>query len=390
MRSPRVAIVFGSFPPTHEGGADFMARFAPALAQVGAEAHVITSAGPGPERESLGEGATVHRVVDDWTLGDGGRRALRRVDELLRAEGVELIHVFFPDSILQATYQLPLAIGLRRVPLVTTFWNLGLGRRSPMALRLSALGLLARSAVLTSHDPSYLSVLRRLAAGTKQVHWLPAGSNIALETRRVRGAARRELGLRDVPLLVYFGQLDFTRGIEDLFGALAGLRRGGRDVRLLMLGGADSARHDRYSALAEELGLGESVIWTHYVGEQEAAELLASADICVLPYRRRSLGRSAVAAALQLGVPTILAGTPEGIEPLTPGHHVELVRPGAPMELGAAIARLLDDPERRAELGAGAREAARLFAWPRIAEAALGIYRDVLSRRGGTGRPAAA
>ena len=382
--------MFGSFPPTHEGGADFMARFAPALAEVGAEAHVITSAGPWPERESLGEGAMVHRVVDDWTLGDGGRRALRRVDELLQAEGVELIHVFFPDSILQATYQLPSAIGLRRVPLVTTFWNLGLGRRSPMALRLSALGLLARSAVLTSHDPSYLAVLRRIAAGTKPVHWLPAGSNIALETRRTPGAARRELGVRDVPLLVYFGQLDFTRGIEDLFGALASLRRGGRDVRLLMLGGADSARHDRYSALADELGLGEAVVWTHYVGEQEAAELLASADICVLPYRRRSLGRSAVAAALQLGVPTILAGTPEGIDPLTPGHHVELVRPGAPMELGAAIARLLDDPERRTKLSAGAREAARLFAWPRIAEAALGIYRDVLSRRGGTGRPAAA
>jgi len=390
MRSPRVAIVFGSFPPTREGGADFMARFAPALAERGAEAHVVTSAGGGPERESLGDGATVHRVVDDWTLGDGGRRALRRVDELLRAEGVELIHVFFPDSILQGTYQLPSAIGLRRVPLVTTFWNLGLGRRSPMALRLSALGLIARSPALTAHDPSYIAALRRLVAGTKPVHWLPAGTNIASETRRAAGAVRRELGVRDVPLLAYFGQLDFTRGIEDLFGALASLRRGGRDVRLLMLGGADSARHDRYRALGDELGLGDAVIWTRYIGAQEAAELLAAADLCVLPYRRRSIGRSALAAALELGVPTVLAGTCAGVEPLLPGHHVELVRPGAPMELGAAIARLLDEPERRDELAAGAREAARLFAWPRIAEAALGIYRDVLSRRGGTAGPAAA
>jgi len=50
MRSPRVAIVFGSFPPTREGGADFMARFAPAVAELGVDAHVVTSVGGGPER----------------------------------------------------------------------------------------------------------------------------------------------------------------------------------------------------------------------------------------------------------------------------------------------------------------------------------------------------
>lgn len=367
-----------------------MARFTRALGERGARVHVITSTGGGAARESFCENVTVHRVVRDWTLSKDGRTALRDVNELLRSEGVDVVHVIFPHSDLQASYQLPAAIGLGRIPLVSTFWNLGLGRRSPVPIKLEALGLIARSAVLTSHDPGYLSALRRLAAGTKPVRWLPVGSNIATETRRAAGAARREYGLRDVPVLVYFGQLDFTRGVEDLFGAVASLRRGGRDVRLVMLGGANSARYENYLRLGDRLGISEAIVWPPYLGAQQAAELLAAADLCVLPYRRNSLGRSAVAATLQLGVPTILAGTPDRIAPLVPGRHVELVAPGAPMELGAAIARLLDDPERREELAAGARAAARLFAWPRIAEAALGVYREAISRTGGTTGPAAA
>ena len=126
---------------------------------------------------------------------------------------------------------------------MTTFWNLGLGRRSPMSIRLEALALLGRSSVLSSHDPRYLGALTRIARRAKPVRWLPVGTNIAAEARRAPTAVRRELGLRDTPLLGYFGQLDFTRGVEDLLEALAQMRRGGSDARLVMIGAADSDRY---------------------------------------------------------------------------------------------------------------------------------------------------
>jgi glycogen(starch) synthase len=182
-------------------------------------------------------------------------------------------------------------------------------------------------------------------------------------------------------VLAYFGQLDFTRGVEDLFDALATLRRGEIDARLVMLGGAGSVRSDRYRALADRLGIGEAVVWPAYLEPAEAADVLAATDVCVLPYRRRSFGRSAVAAALSLGVPTVLAGTADGVSPLVPGYHVELVPPASPDALAATVRNLLGDPARRERLAAGARDAAQLFAWPRIAEAALGLYRLALSRR---------
>jgi glycosyltransferase involved in cell wall biosynthesis len=388
----RVAVVFGSYPPARNGGADFVARFAAALAERDARVHVLTSTGHGPERDEVGEGVTVHRAVDDWTVSEDGRGTLRRMNELLRSEGVELIHVLFPDSVLQGRYQLPAAIGVRRLPLVTTFWNLGLGRRSPVPIKLEALALLGRSSVLTSHDPGYLSAIERIAGRAKPVRWLPVGTNIAPEVLRAPGAVRRELGLREAPLLGYFGQLDFTRGVEDLLEALARMRRGGSDARLIMIGAAASARYEVYLAQAERLGVGDAVLWTSYLGAGEAAETLAAVDLCVLPYRRNSLGRSALAAALTLGVPTVLAGTPERIAPLVAGRDVELVPPEDPAALARALERLTVDDAARKKLAEGARTAARHFAWPRIAEAALSIYGEAIRRfrRSGSNGPAAA
>ena len=388
----RVAVVFGTYPPERNGGADFVARFAAALAERQAEVHVLTSAGRGPEREEVSEGVTVHRAVEDWTLSEDGRGTLRKANELLRSEGVDVVHVLFPDSVLQGRYQLPAALGLRRLPLVTTFWNLGLGRRSPLPIKLEALALLGRSSVLTSHDPYYLGAIQRVAGRTKPVRWLPVGTNIAAETRRAPNAVRRELGLRDTPLLGYFGQLDFTRGVEDLLEALARLRRDGSAARLAMIGAADSARYEIYLAQADRLGLADAVVWTPWLGAAEAAELLASVDLCVLPYRRNSLGRSALAAALTLGVPTVLAGTPERIEPLRDGRDVALVEPEDPAGLARTRARLLVAEAARTRLREGAHRAARHFAWPRIAEAALGVYGEAIRRfrRSGSDGPAAA
>jgi len=388
----RVACCFGTFPPDRNGGADFLARFAGALAKAGAEVTVLTARGHAPEVERPTPGVEVHRTVDDWGIGAAGRRALRRANRLLAERRVEIVHVFFPDPGLGGRYQLPAYLGLGRLPLVTTFWNLGLGRRSPMPLRLAALALLARSRAVTSHDPGYLSTLRLLAPH-RPVRWLPVGNNVGgAESSEERAAVRVRFGLDpNARYLAYFGQLDFTRGLDDLFEALA-LARRSTDVRLVMVGSA--AREERYAAdpdahreylrlraLPGALGVEDAVEWTGYLPDSEVAALLRACDLCVLPYRRNSLGRSALAAALDLGVPTVLAGTPRGVAPLRPGRHVALVPAARPEELAATVADLLSRPHELELLAAGARRAARFFDWPRIAATALGLYRQVLEVR---------
>jgi glycosyltransferase involved in cell wall biosynthesis len=161
--------------------------------------------------------------------------------------------------------------------------------------------------------------------------------------------------------------------------ALARLRAR-RDVRLVMIGQMGE-NADGYRVLADELGVADSVAWTGWLPSASVGDLLAAVDLCVLPYRRNSLGRSALAAALEAGAPTVLGGAPGDVGPLRAGTHVELVPPADPVSLAATIERLLDDPAARQQLAAGARRGARVFAWPRIAQAALSLYREALTPR---------
>jgi glycosyltransferase involved in cell wall biosynthesis len=373
MRRLRIAICFGTFPPERNGGSDFVARFSAALNESGSAVHVLTSRHESEPPEESVQGVTVHRVVDDWTLARG-RPSLRRLNDLVRREGIDVVHALFPDSVLQAGYQLPAFIGLGRVPLVTTFWNLGLGRRSPVRLRLESLALLTRSRALTSHDPTYLGVLRKVA-GPRTVAWIPVGNNVGRAPRAGRSPGPFRLA--------YFGQLDATRGAEELFEAVRRLRER-HDVRLSMIGSGgrperyDAGELERYRRLPEELGIDALVDWTPYLPDEDVAALLASADLCVLPYRRNSLGRSALAAAFENGIPVVLAGTPAGIAPLRDGEHVALTPPGDAAALAARIAGLIEDPARLRALELGAEDAARFFSWPSIVAEATRVYTKVV------------
>jgi glycosyltransferase involved in cell wall biosynthesis len=233
--------------------------------------------------------------------------------------------------------------------------------------------------VVSSHDPTYLAALRRITLGRKPVRWLPVGSNFA-----EAGIRRRRDG---PPTLGFFGQLDFTRGIDTLFHAFA--RLGRDDVRLVMVGSAGRperyandpaalAEFERLRALPEKLGIADAVEWTGFVPDAELPDALADLDLCVLPYRRNSIGRSALAAALGAGVPVVLGGRAEGIAPLRDGDHVALVPPDDAETLSRTIGRLLDDDAERGRLAEGALRGARYFAWSDIAAAALDLYREAL------------
>jgi glycosyltransferase involved in cell wall biosynthesis len=323
--------------------------------------------------------------VHDWTLSRRGLGDLARVNRILQASGVRILHVLFPDSVHQGSYQLPALIGLGRIPLVATWWNLGLGRRSPPAVRAQSVALLLRARVITSHDPSYLGVLRRAALG-RPAEWLPVGNNLSAPAAVPdRSEARRSLQLEEGPVwLGFFGQLDPTRGIEDLFAALRSVRRK-HDVRLVMIGSAgrperyradpqSGAYLERVLALPGALGVEDAVHWTDHLSDGDVIRAFRAIDLCVLPYRRNSVGRSALATALETGTPTVLAGSSGGIAPLRPGEHVALVPREDPQALAATLTRLVEDRGERERLRLGALAASELFSWDHVADRAASIY----------------
>jgi phosphatidylinositol alpha-mannosyltransferase len=67
------------------------------------------------------------------------------------------------------------------------------------------------------------------------------------------------------------------------------------------------------------------------------------------------------------------------------GREGLLVPPHEPKELATAIARLLDDPELRAEMGAAGRVRAEQFSWPRVTAKVDDYYGFVIRRLAASG-----
>jgi glycosyltransferase involved in cell wall biosynthesis len=122
-----------------------------------------------------------------------------------------------------------------------------------------------------------------------------------------------------------------------------------------------------------------SVRWvSRFVGESELAALFRRADLVVLPYRE--IDQSGVLfTALAFGRPLLLTAV-GGFPEVAATGAAELVPPGDPEALAAALRGLLDDPGRRAALAAAARAAATPdgpYGWDAIARRTLALYRSL-------------
>jgi len=110
-----------------------------------------------------------------------------------------------------------------------------------------------------------------------------------------------------------------------------------------------------------------------FVPDAQVGALFRRADLAVLPYRE--IDQSGVLfTALGAGTPLVLSAV-GGFPEVAAAGAAELVPPGDPAALCAAIARLLGDPAARERLVAGARRAAaERYGWDAIAQRHLALY----------------
>lgn len=211
--------------------------------------------------------------------------------------------------------------------------------------------------------------LRRTARG-RPVHHLPVASNLP-DARVDRSRARRRLGVHADTLVL----------------SCLGLRDPGR-LQGHVLTAAHEAGAATSSVVLLDLGPGErsvtqlagnvSLHRTGFLEEHDLAAHFAASDLFLAPLMDGvSTRRGSVMAALQHGVPVVGTAGHLTDDVLSDAPGLMLVPVDSAPQFGRAVRTLIEDPERRVELGAaGRRLYESSFDWP-VLVSRLRTYLDV-------------
>ncbi|CAN5415636.1 glycosyltransferase family 4 protein [soil metagenome] len=167
------------------------------------------------------------------------------------------------------------------------------------------------------------------------------------------------------------------KGIITLLEAFAKLRTE-RDAELILVTRPQPG--GRTEKVIERLGIGAHVRFVSGITDQELVSLMGSAEVACVPslYEGFSLPTAELMACATPLIVSRAGAIPEVVG--DDGVCADLVTPGDVGELKTALEQLLDDPDRRARMGAaGRRRVEEMFSWRAVAVKVAAAYESVIA-----------
>jgi glycosyltransferase involved in cell wall biosynthesis len=224
--------------------------------------------------------------------------------------------------------------------------------------------------ILTGSESSRADILRDFKVPGSHVHVVPLGVDTRLfhprQAPRVPGRIVA-VASADSPV----------KGISTLLRAVAKLSTE-RNAALTVVG--RPAPGGPTERLVAELALGDRVRFVSGITDPELAELIATAEIAVVPSLYEGFSLPAV-EHMASGTPLIASRT--GALPEVTGDAARLVTPGDAEELAAALRTLHDSSRERERLSARALSRVHeRFAWSAVARATVDQYSKAIEASG--------
>jgi glycosyltransferase involved in cell wall biosynthesis len=377
----RVALVGDEYYPDIGGAARYAFDLSLQLAKLGVEIVVVTHAHPGqPDEEEIAD-VKIKRVRG--LVLDDPHRA---VSPLL----FHRCHKYILDGEFDVVHGLDMysTMALRavrfahrhRIPSVMTchtvmgspfliFWQRLVG----WALRLKKADRLITVSEASGHFAHLLGFAER------RITIVPNGVDLSCFNGKVDALLmRRELGIGDKPLVVTASRLIKRKNPGLLVSAFAKVLKVIPDAKLVIAG---SGREEHnLSDQIRDLNITDSVSLLGGLAKEKVAQLMAAADIFVLPSKVESFGLSLLEASAA-AVPVVCSNAGGIPEVFQDGFNALLYPPGDDDAMGRAIVHLIQDRELAKKIGANAVETAKRFTWEMAAEKTLRVYEEVLRER---------
>jgi glycosyltransferase involved in cell wall biosynthesis len=238
-------------------------------------------------------------------------------------------------------------------------------------------------AILSQNREDMATAITEHIASPEQLKWLGNGIDLVrFDRRRLAETSleelRREIGLdSNAPVVGFVGRLVEEKGILDLLQAARTVIEAISNVQFLIIGPYDEEKPDTLRPeVAQQYGVAANC---RFVGmRNDMPELYALMDVLVLPSYREGFPRAPMEASA-MGVPAIVTDIRGCREAVDHGENGLLFPVGDAVALARSLIELLQDDERRAQMGAtGRRIAEDRFDEQRVFDRVLSEYERLL------------
>jgi glycosyltransferase involved in cell wall biosynthesis len=198
-------------------------------------------------------------------------------------------------------------------------------------------------------------------------------------------AAKARLGFRDRSVILTFGLLSPSKGIEVMIDAMPSILQRRPDAVYVVLGAThpnlvrDQGEAYRESLMTRvrELGIEDRVVFLNrFVDQATLLEFISMSDVYVTPYLNEAqMTSGTLAYSFGLGKPVVSTPYWHASELLADSRGV-LVPFGNAAAIGDAIADLLTDDPRRRAMRERAYAASRSMTWERTAERYMNAFEN--------------
>lgn len=195
--------------------------------------------------------------------------------------------------------------------------------------------------------------------------------------------AARERLMRKFPqlnlrrLVVFFGRLNFKKGLDILARAFARVARDREDLHLVLAGPDSQGYGQKVRGWLKEGGVLEKTTYTGPLAGEDRFALMHAAEVFVLPSYTENFG-AAVAEAMACAVPVVISDRVNIWPEVAQVGAGQVVRCD-PQETAQALLTILDDPARGKEMGQrGRRLVAEKMTWRKVGEQMVEVYQEIL------------
>ena len=376
------------------------------LAELGVDVEIFTRATSGslPATVELGPGVMVRHIAagpfEPMAKEDLPALLCPFASGVLRVEAhhepgyFDLVHSHYwlsgqVGALAQDRWQVPLVHSMHTMAKVKNSLLADGDVPEPSGRVLGEASVVASANRLIANTPTEAEQLIDLYdADPARVVTVPPGVDLNVFTPGDALEARRRLGISERShLLLFVGRIQPLKAPDVLLAAASQLLERRPELRdelvVAVVGGPSGsglAHPHHLEGMARSLGIDDVVRFAPPVHQAQLVDWYRAADVTVVPSYNESFGLVAIESQA-CGTPVVAASVGGLRTAVADGRSGVLIKGHNPGDYSRVIEQLVDEPQRRAMLAAGAVTHAGEFGWDATARGTLDVYEQALASR---------